>query len=42
MTDGLPLMKRTLTHPAKSVLTPLGVTVAVSAADSAIQKNIFK
>ena len=37
---GLPLMKNVLTPPAKSVLLPLEVTVAASALDAAIQKEI--
>ena len=41
MTAGLPLMKNVLTSLAKSVLVPLGLTVAASATDAAIQKKIF-
>ena len=36
----LPLMKNLLTPLPKSVLIPLALTVAVSASDAAIQKNI--
>ena len=41
MTSGLPLIKDVFTPLAKSVLIPLGLTVAASATDAAIQKNIF-
>ena len=40
MLVGLPLMEDLITPLAKSVLVPLGVTVAL-ATDSIIQKNIF-
>ena len=35
----LPLMKILLTQLAKSVLSPLALTVAVSAVDAAVKKN---
>ena len=38
---GLPLMKNVLKPLAKTVLVPLGLEVAVSATDTAIQKNIY-
>ena len=38
----LPLMKSVLTPLAKSVLITLGLTVATSAADAAIQKEIYQ
>ena len=38
---GLPLMKNVLTPLAKSVLIPLGLTAAASAADAGIHKNII-
>ena len=41
MTSGLQLIKDVFTPLAKSVLIPLGLTVAASATDAAIQKNIF-
>ena len=41
MTVGLPLIKSVLTPLAKSVLLPLGLSVGISAADTAIQKNIY-
>ena len=39
MTAGLPLMKKLLTPLAKSVLIPLGLSAAMSAADATIQKK---
>ena len=36
---GLPLMKNVIKPLAKSVLIPLGLTAAVSAADAGIHKN---
>ena len=42
MIAGLPLMKSVLTLLAKSVLITLGLTVATSAADAAIQKEIYQ
>ena len=42
MIAGLPLMKSVLTPLAKSVLITLGLTVATSAADAAIQKEIYQ
>ena len=42
MITGLPLMKSVLTPLAKSVLIALGLTVATSAADAAIQKEIYQ
>ena len=41
MTAGLPLMKNVLPPLAKIVLTPLGLTVAASSRDAAIQNNFF-
>ena len=41
MRAGLPLMKKVLTPLAKSVLVTLGLTVAASAADKAIQNKLF-
>ena len=41
MTAGLPLMKSVLTPLAKSVLLSLGFSAAISAADAAIQKEIY-
>ena len=41
MIAGLPLMKNVLASLAKSVLIPLGLTVAESAAGPGIQKKIF-
>ena len=38
---GLPLMKNVLKPLAKSVLIPLGLTVAASATDAAIQKKML-
>ena len=38
---GLPLMKNVNTPLAKSVLIPLGLTAAASAADAGIHKKIF-
>ena len=38
---GLPLMKNVLTPLAKSVLIPLGLTAAASAADAGIHKKIL-
>ena len=38
---GLPLMKNVITPLAKSVLIPLGLTAAASAADAAIHKKIL-
>ena len=37
----LPLMKSVLTPLAKSVLWPLGLPTGMSAADAAIQKQIY-
>ena len=44
MTAGLPLMQYvlTLTPLAKSVLSPLGLTAAISVTDAAIQKKIYE
>ena len=42
MTAGLPLMKNVLTPLAKSILIPLGLTVAASAKEEVIQKNVFR
>ena len=39
---GLPLMKNVLKPSAKSVLVPLVLTAAISATDSAIQKNCVR
>ena len=41
MKIGLALVKNVLTPLAKSVLVPLGLTIAASGADGAIQKKIF-
>ena len=41
MATGLPLIKNVHTSLAKSVLVPLGATTAASAADAAIQKEVF-
>ena len=41
MTAGLVLMKNKLTPLAKSILIPLGISVEMSAADTAIQKKIY-
>ena len=38
---GLPLIKNIIKPPAKSVLIPLGLTAAASAADAGIQKKIL-
>ena len=38
---GLPLMKNILKQLAKSVLIPLGLTVAASATDASFHKNMF-
>ena len=38
---GLPLIKNALKPLAKSVLIPLGLTAAASAANAAIHKNMF-
>ena len=38
---GLPLIKNVIKPLAKSVLIPLGLTAAASAADSGIHKKIF-
>ena len=38
---GLPLIKNVIKPMAKSVLIPLGLTAATSAADAGIQKKIF-
>ena len=38
---GLPLMKKFIKPLAKSVLIPLGLTAAASAADAGIQKKIL-
>ena len=38
---GLPLIKNVITPLAKSVLIPLGLTAAASAADPGIHKKIF-
>ena len=38
---GLPLMKNIITPLAKSVLIPLGLTAAASAADAGIHKKIL-
>ena len=37
---GLPLMKSVIKPLAKSVLVPLGLTAAASAADAGIHKNL--
>ena len=42
MTAGLPLMKNVITPFAKSILIPLGLTVATSAKDAPIQKKIYE
>ena len=39
---GLPLMKSVIKPLAKSVLVPLGLTAAASAADAGIHKKIFR
>ena len=39
--SGLPLMKNLLKPLAKSVLIPLGLTAAASAADAVIHKKMF-
>ena len=39
--NGLPLMKNVIKPLAKSVLTPLGLTAAMSAVHAGIQKKIF-
>ena len=39
---GLPLMKNVIQPLAKSVLSPLGLTSAASAADAGMHKNIFR
>ena len=39
---GLPLMKNVITPLAKSVLIPLWLTVAASAADAGIHKKILR
>ena len=41
MAADLPLMKNVLTPLAKSILIPLGLTVAASATEEVIQKNVF-
>ena len=41
MTACLSLIKKVLTKIAKSVLIPLGLPAAASAADAAIQNNVF-
>ena len=41
MAAGLPLMKSVLKPLAKSALLPLGLSAGMSAADAAIQKNIY-
>ena len=41
MTTALPLMKNVLAPLAKSILPPLGLPAAASAADEAIQKKIY-
>ena len=41
MTVCLPLMKKLLTPLAKSILIPLGLLAGMSAADAAIQKQIY-
>ena len=41
LNTGLPLMKSVIKPLAKSVLIPLGLTAAVSAADAGIHKNIL-
>ena len=41
MSVNLPLIKYVLTPLAKSILVPLGLTKAASAANAAIQKKIF-
>ena len=38
---GLPLMKNVLKTLAKTILIPLGLTVAVSATDAAIHRKMF-
>ena len=39
---GLPLIKNVITPLAKSVLIPLGLTAAASAADAGIHKKILR
>ena len=39
MTAGLPLMKSVLTPLAKNILLPFGLSAAMSATDSSIQKK---
>ena len=39
---GLPLIKNVIKPLAKSVLIPLGLTAAASAADAGIHKNILR
>ena len=41
MTACLSLMKSVLTPLAKNVLSPLGLTAALSATDAAIQKKVY-
>ena len=41
MTAGLQLLKSVLTQLAKSVLIPLGLPAAASAADAVIQKKFY-
>ena len=41
MTAGLPLMKNVLTPLAKNILLPFGLSAGMSAADAAIQKEIY-
>ena len=41
MTAGLPLMKSVLTPLAKNILLPFGLSAAMSATDSSIQKKIM-
>ena len=41
MTGGITLTKSVLTNLGKSVLLPLGLSAAISAADEHIQKNIY-
>ena len=40
LTTGLPLIKNVIKPLTKSVLIPLGLTAAASAADAGIHKNI--
>ena len=42
MTAGLSLMKSVLTPLAKSVLSPFGLSAAISATDTAIQKKTYE